>query len=153
LEAAGSAEASNVDAAWLLPVFRTTPLQTEARRGPARGTTTMGPYIETTESAAPALLVLSQESILVRITLCGVDTPCDGMTAVQREGNLGSPLREIRSAGSERGDGHKRHSRKTRPYPPSSPSATPAEPIETTGARLPHPRRGETNADGKGGHA
>src|ERR1022692_870459 len=41
----------------------------------------MGPYVETTESAAPTLLVLSQESILVRITLCGVDTPRDGMTA------------------------------------------------------------------------
>ena len=41
----------------------------------------MGPHIETKESAAPALLVLSTESILVRITLCGVDTPRDGMTA------------------------------------------------------------------------
>src|SRR5438552_2726944 len=41
----------------------------------------MGPYVETTESAASALLVLSQESILVRITLCDVDTPRDGMTA------------------------------------------------------------------------
>src|SRR5215471_4196337 len=41
----------------------------------------MGPHVETKESAAPALLVLSTESILVRITLCGVDTPSDGMTA------------------------------------------------------------------------
>src|ERR1019366_496048 len=41
----------------------------------------MGPHVETKESAAPALLVLSTESILVRITLCGVDTPRDGMTA------------------------------------------------------------------------
>src|SRR6201982_1637454 len=41
----------------------------------------MGPHVETTESAAPALLVLSTESILVRITLCSVDTPSDGMTA------------------------------------------------------------------------
>lgn len=45
----------------------------------------MGPYVETTESATPTLLVLSQESILVRITLCGVHTPCDGLTAIQRE--------------------------------------------------------------------
>ena len=45
----------------------------------------MGPHIETKESAAPALLVLSTESILVRITLCGVHTPCDGLTAIQRE--------------------------------------------------------------------
>ena len=45
----------------------------------------MGPYVETTESAAPTLLVLSQEAILVRITLCGVDTPRDGMTANPRE--------------------------------------------------------------------
>ena len=42
----------------------------------------MGPYVETTESAAPTLLVLSEESNLVRITLCGVDTTCDGLTAV-----------------------------------------------------------------------
>src|SRR5213593_718328 len=41
----------------------------------------MGPHVETKESAAPALLVLSTESILVRITLCGIDTPSDGMTA------------------------------------------------------------------------
>src|SRR6266568_9279964 len=40
----------------------------------------MGPYVETTESAAPALLVLSTESILVRITVCVVDTPRDGLT-------------------------------------------------------------------------
>lgn len=45
----------------------------------------MGSYVETTESATPTLLVLSQESILVRITLCDVDTPCDGLTAIQRE--------------------------------------------------------------------
>jgi len=45
----------------------------------------MGPYVETTESAAAALLVLSAESILVRTTLCGVDTPCHGLTAIQRE--------------------------------------------------------------------
>jgi hypothetical protein len=44
----------------------------------------MGPYVETTESAAPTLLVLSQESTLVRIALCGVDTPCDGLTAIPR---------------------------------------------------------------------
>ncbi len=41
----------------------------------------MGPYVETTESATPTLLVLSTESILVRITLCGVHTPCHGVTA------------------------------------------------------------------------
>ena len=45
----------------------------------------MGPYVETTESATPTLLVLSQETILVRITLCDVDPPCDGLTAIQRE--------------------------------------------------------------------
>src|SRR5258706_6864006 len=45
----------------------------------------MGPYVETTESATPTLLVLSPESILVRITLCGGDTPYDGLTAIQRE--------------------------------------------------------------------
>ena len=45
----------------------------------------MGPYVETTESATPTLLVLSQEAILVRITLCGVDTTCHGLIALQRE--------------------------------------------------------------------
>jgi len=45
----------------------------------------MGPYVETTESAAPALLVLSPETILVRTTLCSVDTPCHGLTALHRE--------------------------------------------------------------------
>ena len=40
------------------------------------------------------------------------------MTVVNRECNLGSPLREIRSAGSERGDGHKRYNREACPYPP-----------------------------------
>ena len=69
------------DAARLLPVFRIASLQAETRRGPARGTTAMDSYVETTQSAAPALLVLSQESILVRTTLCGVDPSCDGLTA------------------------------------------------------------------------
>src|ERR1700745_471787 len=41
----------------------------------------MGPHVETKESAAPALLVLSTESILVRTTLCGVPPPRDGGTA------------------------------------------------------------------------
>src|SRR5207253_9197389 len=45
----------------------------------------MGPYVETTESAAPALLVLSSEAILVRTIVCGVDTPCHGLTTLQRE--------------------------------------------------------------------
>src|SRR5882762_4845546 len=45
----------------------------------------MGPYVETTESAAPALLVLSPETILVRTTLCSVDTPCHCLTAHHRE--------------------------------------------------------------------
>jgi hypothetical protein len=56
----------------------------------------MGPNVETTESATPTLLVLSQESILVRITLCRVDTPCDGLTAISRaqpgEPVAGNPL-------------------------------------------------------------
>src|SRR5260221_10368982 len=45
----------------------------------------MGPYLETTESAAPPLLVLSPASSLVRITLCGVNSTCDGLTAFSRE--------------------------------------------------------------------
>jgi hypothetical protein len=34
------------------------------------------------------------------------------------ECNLGSPLREIRTAGSERGDGFQEFNLKARPYPP-----------------------------------
>ncbi len=56
----------------------------------------MGPYLETTESAAPPLLVLSPASSLVRTTLCGIDTSCDGLTAIQRvqpgEPVAGNPL-------------------------------------------------------------
>ena len=47
-----------------------------------------------------------------------MSTQLDQIAKPSRECNLGSPLREIRSAGSARGDGHKRLSRKTRPYPP-----------------------------------
>jgi hypothetical protein len=42
----------------------------------------MGLYVETMGSAAPALLVLSQESILVRVTLCGVDSASDWFVAL-----------------------------------------------------------------------
>src|SRR5690349_9885311 len=56
----------------------------------------MGPYVETTESATPTLLVLPQEPNLVRTTLCGVDTSSDGLTALQRvqpgEPVAGNPL-------------------------------------------------------------
>jgi len=56
----------------------------------------MGPYVETKESAAPTLLVLSQEAILVRITLCGVDSTYHGLTAIPRvqpgEPVAGNPL-------------------------------------------------------------
>jgi len=82
LETAGSAGAVNDDAARFLPVFRAIPLQTEARRDPARSRTAMGPYPETTESAASPVLVLSEEPALVRTTLCGLDTPPDGLTAL-----------------------------------------------------------------------
>jgi len=56
----------------------------------------MGPYVETTESATPTLLVLPQEPTLVRTTLCGVDTSSYGLTALQRvqpgEPVAGNPL-------------------------------------------------------------
>src|SRR5208283_1783415 len=96
LEAAGSAKATRDDAARLLPVFRIASLQAEARRGPARGPTAMGPYVETTESATPTLLVLPQEPNLVRTTLCSVDTSSYGLTALRRvqpgEPVAGNPL-------------------------------------------------------------
>jgi hypothetical protein len=77
----------------------------------------MGPHVETKESAAPALLVLSQESILVRITLRGVDPPCDGMTANQRE-QPGEPVAGNLLGGFCEGGRAQATTRKTRPYPP-----------------------------------
>src|SRR6266567_2567849 len=56
----------------------------------------MGPYVETSESATPTLLVLPQEPNLVRTTLCGVDTSSYGLTAIPRvqpgEPVAGNPL-------------------------------------------------------------
>ena len=68
----------------------------------------MGPNTETAKSATAPVLVLSAEAALVRITLRGFDPPPDGVR-LSSECNLGSPLREICSTGSERGDGHKRY--------------------------------------------
>jgi hypothetical protein len=81
----------------------------------------MGPYVETTESAAPALLDLSPESILVRTTLCGVDTSSYGLTAIQRvqpgEPVAGNPLGGFCEGGRAQVTNHE-----TCPYPPSSQS-------------------------------
>src|ERR1019366_2983619 len=44
----------------------------------------MGSNVESTQSAAPALLALSAQSTLVQITLCSVGTSCDGMTPAPR---------------------------------------------------------------------
>ena len=56
----------------------------------------MGPYVETSESATPTLLVLPQEPNLVRTTLCGVDPSSYGLTAIPRvqpgEPVAGNPL-------------------------------------------------------------
>ena len=76
----------------------------------------MGPYSETTGSAAAPVLVLSEEPALVPTTIRGLAAPPDGVTATKfSECNLGSPLREICSTGSARGDGHKRYT--SRPVP------------------------------------
>jgi len=42
----------------------------------------MGPHIETTESAAAPVLVLSEESALVPTTIRGLDPPPNGVTAI-----------------------------------------------------------------------
>jgi hypothetical protein len=109
----------------------------------------MGPYVETTESATPTLLVLSTESILVRITLCGVDAPHHGMTCHLHECNLGSPLREICSAGSATGDRHKRPCRKTRPYPPPRGPRVGYEVRPASGGRSTHPAIDPEMAQGR----
>jgi hypothetical protein len=75
----------------------------------------MGPYLETTESAAPPLLVLSPASNL-RITLCGVNSPYDGLTAFSRKRPL-EPVAGNSLDGFCEGDGHKRVRLKIRPYP------------------------------------
>src|SRR4249920_3168018 len=82
----------------------------------------MGPYVETTESAAPALLDLSPESILVRTTLCGVDTSSYGLTALQRV-QSGEPVAGNPLGGLCEGGWAQERVLKTRPYPPRSSSA------------------------------
>jgi len=77
----------------------------------------MGPYVETTESAAPALLDLSPESILVRTTLCGVDTSSYGLTAIQRV-QPGEPVAGNPLGGFCEGGWAQERVLKTRPYPP-----------------------------------
>ena len=61
LEATRPAAAVDDDAAGFLSVLRTTPLQTETRRDPARGSVAVDPRTAPTQPAAPAVLVLSPE--------------------------------------------------------------------------------------------
>ena len=77
----------------------------------------MGPYVETTESATPTLLVLPQEPNLVRTTLCGVDTPSYGLTAIQRV-QPGEPVAGNPLGGFCEGGRAQERVLKTRPYPP-----------------------------------
>ena len=91
----------------------------------------MGPYTETTESAAPLVLELSAEPALVRTTLRGFDPPSDGLIALTRvqpgEPVAGNPLGGF----CEGGRAQEVHF-KTRPYPPQSrPGSTDAGSEET----------------------
>ena len=61
-----------------------------------------------TEPTSPSILELPYEPSLVQTTLCLGNTSYDGITSDAKECNLGSPLREICTAGSARGDRHKR---------------------------------------------
>src|SRR5215831_9591795 len=92
----------------------------------------MGPYPETTESAAPPVLVLSQEPALVRTTLRRFDPPSDGLTAITRvqpgEPVAGNPLGGF----CEGGRAQEVHF-KTRPYPPCA-RLSPALPAGETPA-------------------
>src|SRR5689334_21569904 len=72
----------------------------------------------TTRSAGPALVVLPQASNLVPTPVRGSRPTSYGLTSLSGERNLGSPLREIRTAGSERGDGFQEFNLKAHPYPP-----------------------------------
>ena len=50
------------------------------RLHPSGGPATVDPHPATAQSAPPYVLELPYESILVRTTSGGLDTPCDGMT-------------------------------------------------------------------------
>src|ERR1019366_9608423 len=67
----------------------------------------MGSNVETTQSAAPALLALSAQSTLVQITLCSVGTSCDGMTPAPRVQPV-EPVAGNPHGGFCEGDRHKR---------------------------------------------
>src|SRR5437867_2842742 len=126
LEAAGPTTPVDGHAARLLPILRAAPLQTQARLGAARGSTSMGTSAAQTQPASPAVLVLPQESSVVRTAVRG-DPPCDGLRRPNGESDLGSPVRETRTPGSEWGDGRKGRCPETRPYQP------PARPDEADG--------------------
>ena len=82
------------DAAWLLPVLRIASLQAETRRRSARGSAAVDSSAAQTQPAPPAVLVLPLESLVVRAAVRG-DPSCDRLTGPGREGDLGSPVRNV----------------------------------------------------------
>ena len=77
----------------------------------------MGPYTETTESAAPLVLELSAEPALVRTTLRGFDPPSDGLIALTRV-QPGEPVAGNPLGGFCEGGRAQEVRFKSRPYPP-----------------------------------
>src|SRR5438874_6281899 len=106
LEATRPAAAVDDDAAWFLSVLRTAPLQTETRRGTARGSVAVDPCTAQTQPAAPAVLELPHEQRVVRTAVRG-DSSCDRLTRLGCECDLGSPVQENCTPGSAWGDGYK----------------------------------------------
>src|SRR5215469_16721431 len=77
----------------------------------------MGPYTETTESAAAPVLVLSEESALVPATIRGLDPSPDGVTALSRV-QPGEPVAGNLLDGFCEGGWAQEVHLKTCPYPP-----------------------------------
>src|SRR5215469_11369129 len=80
----------------------------------------MGPHLETTESAAAPVLVLSEESALVPTTIRGLDAPPNGVTAIQRM-QPGEPVAGNLLDGFREGGRAQEVYLKTCPYPPLIP--------------------------------
>jgi hypothetical protein len=110
LEAAGSAASTNHDVAGFLSVFRAAPLQAETRHGSARGSAAVDPSTAPTQPATSFVLVLPHELRVVRTAVRG--TPSyDDLTRPGCECDLGSPVREICTPGSEWGNRYKEQRR------------------------------------------
>src|SRR5215469_4972116 len=94
----------------------------------------MGPYTETTESAAAPVLVLSAESALVPATIRGLDPSPDGVTALSRV-QPGEPVAGNLLDGFCEGGRAQEVHLETCPYPPQRSALSAARKGSATGTR------------------